>query len=115
MMLNRTSLYLFTFAITACTGSNDDGWLLPQVFARWTDQTRLPVGGEVRSPQGVLGGEIYRHLALRGLDAEKLSGDDTHMQLNGIGLHFLSRYLVTFDFPHRTMYLKRPSVWSLIF
>jgi hypothetical protein len=32
---------------------------------------------------------------------------DPHTSFNGIGIHFLSRHLVTLDFPGKTMYLKR--------
>jgi hypothetical protein len=34
--------------------------------------------------------------------------------LNGIGLRVLAQNLVTFDFPNRTMYLKRTSKWPLV-
>jgi hypothetical protein len=63
----------------------------------------------------VLNGDKYGHIDLRVLDANGISKGDLHMQFNGVGLHALSRYVVTFDFPNRTMYLKRPSVWSVIF
>jgi hypothetical protein len=97
------------------TGEPRDGWLLPEVYHQWTNHTQAPVEGEVRSPKGVLAGDRYRHVDLRELDAKALASGDLHMDLNGVGLHALSRYVVTFDFPDRTMYLKRPSAWSLIF
>jgi hypothetical protein len=97
------------------TGDNGDGWLVPETYRQWTNQVRLPAEGEVHSPQGVLNGDKYRHIDLRVLDANGIAKGDLHMQFNGVGLHALSRYVVTFDFPNRTMYLKRPSVWSVIF
>ena len=97
------------------TGEPGDGWLLPEVHRQWTNQMQPPAEGEVKSPHGVLAGEKYRHVELRGLDAPALASGDLHMQFNGVGLHALSRYVVTFDFPDRTMYLKRPSAWSLVF
>jgi hypothetical protein len=98
------------------TGCDYDGWLTSPVFQQWTNQMQSPADGEARRPNGVLGGETYRHIdEMHGLGAESLADGDTHMKLNGLGLHFLSRCVVTFDFPNRTMYLKRPGVWSLIF
>jgi hypothetical protein len=97
------------------TGEPGDGWLVPEVFQQWTNQMRPPAEGEVKSPRGVLAGEMYRQVKLRSLDAKALNSGDLHMEFNGVGLHTLSRYVVTFDFPDRTMYLKRPGAWSLIF
>jgi hypothetical protein len=89
------------------SGCNYDGWLSQQLFRQWTNQAGLPAGGEVRSPMGVLGGETYCDIILRGFGAETISVGDSHIVFNGIGLRFLARHLVTFDFPKRTMYLKR--------
>ena len=97
------------------TGDNGDGWLVPEIFQQWTNQVRLPAEGEVHSPQGVLNGDRYKRVDLRVLDANAMLNRDLHMQFNGVGLHALSRYVVTFDFQNRTMYLKRPSVWSVVF
>ncbi|HEV2695243.1 MAG TPA: hypothetical protein VG347_20285 [Verrucomicrobiae bacterium] len=97
------------------TGDNGDGWLVPEVYQQWTNQTRVLTGSETASPQGILAGEKYRHLELRGLDAKMVVSGDPHMRVNGIGLRVLSRYVVTLDFPDRTMYLRRPSAWSKIF
>jgi hypothetical protein len=51
-----------------------------------------------------MGGETYPHLSLR----------EEHVESDGIGLLFLSRHLVTLDFPKQTMYLKRTSIGPLI-
>ena len=51
---------------------------------------------------GEFGGESYPALHITG------NNDD-----NTIGLRFLARHLVTFNFPRRTMYLKRVSVGAL--
>jgi hypothetical protein len=93
------------------SGCNYDGWLTSQLFQQWTNQAIRPTDAEARYPNGLLGGQIYPYiLHLRRLQA--VSGD-SHMNFNGIGLHFLARHLVTLDFPKRTMYLKRTSVESL--
>jgi hypothetical protein len=91
------------------TGYNDDGWLAPDLFRQWTNHVKSPVHGEARSPDGVFGGDDYPNLFLNGDGSEKRIG----LPKNGIGLGFLSRHLVTFDFPNRTMYLKRTSVGRL--
>ena len=90
------------------TGCDNDGWLTTLLFQEWTNQTIAPIHGEVHSPKGTLGGETYRELDLRDLG---VSMDDPHTRGNGIGLHVLSRDLVTFDFPDKTMYLKHISDW----
>jgi hypothetical protein len=86
------------------TGYNNDGWLSPQLFQQWTNHAQLATNDEARSPNGMLGGETYPHVHL---DHPENAG-------NGIGLHFLARHLVTFDFPEQTMYLKRTSVGPLL-
>ena len=80
------------------TGCNFDGFLTPKLFVNWTNQMEQLPKGQARSPNAVLGGDSYSDVYLAG------NGD-----INGIGLHFLARHLVTFDFPNRTMYLKRTS------
>jgi hypothetical protein len=85
------------------TGANFDGFLTPKLYRQWTNQTEAPARGRTCSPNGTLGGDDYPHLSL--------NGDGT---FNGVGLSFLSRHLVTFDFPNRTMYLKRTSVGPLV-
>jgi hypothetical protein len=96
------------------TGWDDgDGWLAPKLFKQWTNRAALPSSGEVRSPNAMLGGEIYPDVVLHEFNPKSLSSDDQHIKFNGIGLHFLSRHLVTLDFPKRTMYLKRISVGPL--
>jgi hypothetical protein len=96
------------------TGCNYDGWLTSQLFQQWTNQAILPTGDEARYPNAVLAGEHYPDfLHLHRLDGELTSSGDLHMKANGIGLHFLSRHLVTFDFPKQTMYLKRTSIGPL--
>jgi hypothetical protein len=86
------------------SGYGNDGWLSPQLFQQWTNHAQPPTNGEARSPNAMLGGETYPHIHL---DHPENAG-------NGIGLHFLARHLVTFDFPEQTMYLKRTSVGPLL-
>jgi Aspartyl protease len=93
------------------TGCNGDGWLTPQLFQQWTNQAPPLTNGEVRFPQGILGGEIYHDLDLHDL---KENPHDPHMVYNGIGLRVLCQNLVTLDFPNQTLYLKRTSDWALV-
>jgi hypothetical protein len=93
------------------TGCDCSGWLHPEILQQWTNQAS---SGKVHPPNGILGGEIYRDLDLRRLDAKSLSTNDMHTALNGIGLRLLSENLVTLDFPNRVMYLKRTSKWPLV-
>jgi hypothetical protein len=95
------------------TGCLDDGWLTPTLFPQWTNQAMLSPNGQARAPKGVLGGESYLGIQLHELDFKLQDSGDSHMKLNGIGLPFLSRHLVTLDFPRHTMYLKRTSVGPL--
>ena len=88
------------------TGDNWDGFLTPKSYQQWTNQAAPPASGEVHSPIGTLGGEMYHDLELAGLQKSQL---DNHTRFNTIGLHVLSQNLVTFDFPERTLYLKRTS------
>lgn len=85
------------------SGCTFDGWLMPKYFQQWTNQAAPPADGVVRSSKGALGGEIYPEVYLHQIDVES----------DGIGLHFLSRHLVTLDFPKRTLYLQRQSVGPL--
>ena len=85
------------------SGCNFDGWLMPKYFEQWTNQAEPSAAGVVRSPKGALGGEVYPDIYLHPIDVES----------DGIGIHFLSRHLVTLDFPKRTLYLQRQSVGPL--
>lgn len=94
------------------TGCNSSGWLRPALFQQWTNQNSS-ADGKIHSPDGKLGAEIYHNLDFRELDAKSLATDDSHVELNGIGLRVLAENLVTLDFPNRTLYLKRTSKWPL--
>ncbi len=89
------------------TGLNYDGWLTPDCFRQWTNQPPRWDYGQNSFHYGVLGGEAYASLNLREIDPRSLASADSHIRVNGIGLRFLARHLVTFDFPTHTMYLKR--------
>ena len=90
-------------------GCLGDGWLTPALFQEWTNQALPLVAGQVHCPDARLGGETYPEVWLdRGEPWE--TGEPEH---NGIGILFLSRHLVTLDFPKRTMYLKRTSIGPL--
>lgn len=58
----------------------------------------------VRLPECSWDGETYRNLEV-----------GTGKNANQLGLRFLARHLVTFDFPHQTMYLKQTSIGPLSF
>jgi hypothetical protein len=81
-----------------------DGWLMPKYFQLWTNSAVVPTNGETRSPDGAFGGEKY---PLVFLSEEDWPSD-------AIGLNFLARHLVTFDFPNHTVYLQRQSIGPLL-
>src|SRR5437667_3108736 len=93
-------------------GDNTDGALAAKLFQQaleeqgLTNQVKRSTHTGSRKalfPSGVFGGETYPDLRLL-----ESSGGNT------IGLRFLARHLVTFNFPKRIMYLKRQSVGPLI-
>jgi hypothetical protein len=104
-------------------GDNSDGALAPKLFQQALEDHHLTnqvkrrnfglltdSAGSVDTPsrkaffpRGVFRGETYSDLRLW-----EDSGGNT------IGLRFLARHLVTFNFPKRIMYLKRQSVGPLI-
>jgi hypothetical protein len=90
------------------TGYRGDGFLTPELFRLWTNHGTVPLAGETRAPKGVLGGETYRDITY--LNPETLCVGDPARELNGIGLYFLCRHLVTFDFPNHILYLKPTSM-----
>ena len=85
------------------TGCDFDCYLTPKMFQCWTNQMGPLPKGQARYPDATLGGESYTNVYFHG------DGD-----FNGIGLTFLSRNLVTFDFPNRTLYLKKTSTGPVI-
>jgi predicted aspartyl protease len=89
------------------TGYAYDGWLPPAAFERWMGGSTNVDAPQIRSPAGILGEEAYSDLHLDKLDVIAAKSDDLHMRGAGIGLSFLARHLVTLNFPHATMYLKR--------
>lgn len=88
------------------TGCENDGWLVPDLFAQWTKQVPLHTNGSLFPHYAVLDGEVYPRVYLHRLSEKQWRSGDMHLTLNGIGLSFLSRNLVTLDFPERTLYLK---------
>ena len=95
-------------------GCTYDGWLVPDMFCQWTNRTAPPFHSEVRFPDAVLGGSVYTNVNLQGLQPNLFSSGDPHLKLNGIGLSFLSRNLVTLDFPHKAMYIKPVSIGPFV-
>ncbi len=90
-------------------GCNFDGWLVPGLFKQWTNNVIKQTNHQVFFPNVILGGDVYSNINLSELDPPSAS----LLSQNGIGLHFLSMHLVTLDFPHNTLYLKRTSVAPL--
>jgi hypothetical protein len=82
------------------SGYLGDGWLMPKYFQSWTNDAVSPTNGELHWPYGRFGGGKY---PLFSLCAKNVESD-------GIGIDFLARHLVTFDFPNHTLYLKRQSI-----
>jgi len=91
------------------TGFNGDGWLTPKLHRQWTNHAQSPTNGEARSPDGVLGGEVYSYVDLDEISEQAVPKTETNTPLNGIGLEILAQNIVTFDFPKDVMYFKRTS------
>lgn len=85
------------------TGYVTDGWLRPPAYRQWTNQAVAAAVGKARSPDGRFFGEVYPEVFLLSENVES----------DGIGLRFLARHLVTFDFPGDTLYLERTSAGPL--
>ena len=96
------------------TGFNYDGWLTPDCFHQWANQPPRWDYGQNSFYYGALGGEVYMSLNLREIDKRSVTSEDPHLRINGIGLRFLARHLVTFDFPRHRMYLKRTCIGPLV-
>jgi hypothetical protein len=96
------------------TGCVSDGWLTPKLSQQWTNHAQLPANGEARSPNVALGGETFPDADLKKTDEKSILRNDAGVEFNAIGLRFLSRHLVTLDFPNKTMYLKRASTFPLV-
>jgi len=101
------------------TGYDGDGALEPGLFRRQVREQRLHVNEDatkdqepnnVGLPRCVWNGATYTDLWL-GNGSDSTEGESGE---NSLGLRFLARHLVTFDFPHRTLYLKRISCGPLV-
>jgi hypothetical protein len=95
-------------------GCTYDGWLVPDLFRQWTNRAAPPIKGQVHLPKAILDGSLYTDVNLQGLKPKLYSSGDAHLKFNGIGLSFLSRNLVTLDFPHKTLYLKTVSAGPFV-
>ena len=85
------------------SGCNFDCYLRAKLYKQWASRKETAPTGQAHCPNAILGGENYTNVLFEG-----------NSDFNGIGLTFLSRHLVTFDFPNRTMYLKKISTGPLI-
>jgi hypothetical protein len=91
------------------TGMGGDGLLTPELFQRAAraqiDATNtLAHTGSIHTL--LIGGQRYTNLMI-------YENHAAWPTWNYIGIEFLARHLVTFNFPKRTMYLKQTSVGSL--
>jgi hypothetical protein len=101
------------------TGADSDGNLEPGLFRREVREQRLRAPANTSQaqepnniglPQCVWNGAIYTSLWVgNGANANADGSEES-----SLGLRFLARHLVTFDFPHRTMYLKRTRSGPLV-
>lgn len=91
------------------TGFSLDGWLTPPLFAQWTNQVSVIPRGAVHSPKGAFDGNTYTGLMLNQTNSAFIEHSRMGAGINGIGLRFLARHLVTLDFPNETLYLDRTS------
>jgi hypothetical protein len=64
-----------------------------------------PTGLQAYGCEATFGGETYTDLILAQAPPLVVGGRTNY--LNAIGLPFLSRHLVTLDFPRRTMFLRK--------
>ena len=101
------------------TGDNTDGALSPGLFHReiknqkplLTNQWKSPgVGSFARLPKTEFGGETYTNLLLHACPLIMSLLEPTPRY---IGLRFLARHQVTFNFPKQMMYLQQRSVGPL--
>jgi hypothetical protein len=104
------------------TGFLGDGWLTPPLFQKWTNSAVGPTSGQAPAPDDWLGGEGHSVVGWGWLNGQSSSaaglgrlGGESYPALilangapedSGLGIKFLSRHLVTLDFPNRTLYLK---------
>jgi hypothetical protein len=95
------------------TGLRVDGGVDAELFQREIVEQTRQEGNAVHGDVGrvwfakcVWNGATYTNLLIGGIGGGFLEGSNGHVE-NLIGLGFLSRHLVTFDFPHRMMYLKQ--------
>ena len=100
------------------TGCLVDGVLEPKAFelelrqqkAAWTNQFDDPAGFRRCTafyPEAVFGGKTYTNVFIDKAPIVLWNGRPYY--INAIGLPFLARHLVTFNFPKQTMYLLRHS------
>ena len=91
------------------TSGNVDGVLQAKTFEALRRAEGVPETNSllIRSASGQFGGETYTNLMwVKRLDKEYFG--KTH-----VGLRFWARHLVTLNFPHQMMYLRRTSVGPL--
>lgn len=78
------------------TGTVYDATLTPSLFQQWTNRSSVGATKDSGCPNFMFGGHLYTNLHVQ----VALDG-------NSLGLAFLACNLVTFDFPGKTLYLKK--------
>jgi hypothetical protein len=99
-------------AVLIDTGCQFDGTLESKLFQQEVLKHKLQVGQEFTggwAQKCVWNGETYSNLWIGDGGVKRSNGNGG----NAIGLEFLARHLVTFNFPKRMMYLKQTSVEPL--
>ena len=101
------------------TGADCDGVLDPGLFQRQVQKQRSrdpentaqdQEPNSVVLPQCIWNGVTYTDLWF----TKGVKPQEGETEENSLGLRFLARHLVTFDFPHRIMYLKRTRSGPLV-
>ncbi|OHB64015.1 MAG: hypothetical protein A2Y77_16195 [Planctomycetes bacterium RBG_13_62_9] len=101
------------------TGYDRDGALTPELFRQKIREHTLQMEADANDarepkvaylPKCVWSGNTYTDLAI----ANGRHATEPDRGGNLLGLRFLARHLVTFDFPRRTMYLKQRSTGPLV-
>src|SRR6266404_1856727 len=102
-VITRAELFARRAHFALDSGDPGDGVLTAKLFRRELRQRNAVLtNGVAWFAQGALAGETYTNLMLSKCPLRIWFG---HQNL--IGLRFLARHLVTFNFPKRTMYLQR--------
>lgn len=91
------------------TGYDMDGWLVADLFETWAAKGEWQRNSQEYSGTGFFNGRRWDGILLIGRTSKADEGGRLHTKVNGIGLRFFARHLVTFSFPSKKMYLQQIS------